>query len=264
MLADSPQHYAELAGYWQAKGRNKRIDVLLDIDVGMARTGSSPEVWHAFVQETKAAGSLPIVGVHAYEGHLGWNDTEACNATYRAAHDIAACLPAKQQKWVITSGTPTLCDALAYNGFKDARYQHQVSAGIAVVGDTRAVDGMRARDVNLRHALFVASRPVSSPAGYVCLDAGSKSIDPDMPADGVLVHDLRVVEVARVSEEHRVFRFEPTETVNANAPIFLSPSHACSTINLHGQVLYVRGDKFVGTGAIEARGHSLFVGDRRP
>ena len=123
---------------------------------------------------------------------------------------------------------------------------------------------MPADAIGVAPAAFVASRVVASPGpGRITLDAGSKAVAPDRapPACAVLGHPELVPE--RASEEHL-----PVAVTSGDAPardelLLLVPDHVCTTVNLYRHAVYVRGDRIVGTGAIEAAGRAAPWAERR-
>jgi D-serine deaminase-like pyridoxal phosphate-dependent protein len=46
--------------------------------------------------------------------------------------------------------------------------------------------------------------------------------------------------------------------------VWLVPDHACTTVNLHRNVIYVKAGSFVNRGEVEAMSRTLSVRDRRP
>lgn len=272
LLADSPAHARELAeGIDAARGQRMlqasehqttaegdlpAFDLWLDVDVGMHRTGSPAAAW-------REAGILDrpwplrLVGLHGYEGHLGWAERAAAFAAYDELCELATALaPAIAQ--VCTSGTHGYAHALAHPGLREGGWSHQVSPGTLVLSDRRSAHA--AADLGLRQAAFVCSRVVAQPGhDRITLDAGSKALAPDCPAPacGVLGQPSWLPLTA--SEEHRPVQVSDSPRPARGALVWLVPDHVCTTVNLHAEALYVRTDTVVGSAPVLARGHRPFL-----
>lgn len=261
ILLDSPDHAAAVSR-WR-RDRTARLSVHLDVDVGMARTGSLPQVWAAAAAALAADPRLEIAGLHGYEGHLAWHERELAAAAYDALLDLAHALRAAgvaSLRTLVTSGTHSYAAALAHPGLSRGTLHHQVSPGTIVLSDQRSAPA--ARDLGLRQAAFVAARVISRGAGRITLDSGSKAISPDRPARTVTVLGWPGLTPDRASEEHLVVHHE----VGAATPalgelVLLVPDHVCTTVNLYGRAVLLRGGAVIGDAAIEAQGHRLWLED---
>lgn len=251
LLADSPAHAIELARAIGAPGDLPAFDLWLDVDVGMHRTGSPAHVWHD-APPTASPWLVPL-GLHGYEGHLGWAERAAAHAGYDALCELAATLPFAVEQ-LCTSGTHGYAHALAHRGLADGPWSHQVSPGTVVLCDRRSAAA--AADLDLRQAAFVGSRVIALPGDdRITLDAGSKALAPDCPAPACAVlGEPRWVPLT-ASEEHRPVRIDDGPRPERGRLVWLVPDHVCTTVNLHAEALYVRTDAVVGSAPVLARGH---------
>jgi D-serine deaminase-like pyridoxal phosphate-dependent protein len=270
LLADSPSHAAELARFIEQSLRPPAdhqgplrtaspaaeedlpaFDLWLDVDVGMHRTGSAAAVW----READIATSpwLVPVGLHGYEGHLGWSERDAAFAGYDALCELASALPFTLEQ-VCTSGTHGYAHALAHQRLRAGSWSHQVSPGTLVLSDRRSTAA--AADLGLRQAAFVCSRVVALPGDdRITLDAGSKALAPDCPAPACAVLGEPAWVPLTASEEHRPVRIDQGPRPARGSLVWLVPDHVCTTVNLHAEALYVRTDVVVGSAPVLARGH---------
>ncbi|EDM75534.1 amino acid aldolase or racemase-like protein [Plesiocystis pacifica SIR-1] len=258
VLADSPAHLEALAA-WSG---SDPLSVLLDVDLGMGRTGSAPDRWRAL--EATPEG-LSLAGLHGYDGHHRWTHREAAHAGYGQLCALAQAFlerPALRIQGafeLLTSGTHSYAHALAYPGFAESKeapspnpWLHRVSPGTIVFNDRRSKPA--AEDLGLRQAAFVASRVISVGPGRATLDAGSKGVTPDADSRGscaVLGHPA--LSPRRASEEHLPLALpEPSleSSLEFGALAWLVPDHVCTTVNLHREALWIRGDRLVGRGPI--------------
>ena len=256
LLADSPAHLETLGRALEQRS-DAPVPVMLDVDLGMQRTGSPPPRWRAL--ERVPAG-LELSGLHGYDGHIGWDEPEAAARGYDAlcslAEELDTRLHAPAEPFeLVTSGTHSYAHALAHPGLAHVeRWQHRVSPGTVVLSDLRS--HRAAADIGLRQAAFVASRVISVGEGRVTLDAGSKGISPDVPPPNCAVLDHPELSPRRASEEH----LPCTVATDAEAPslgqlMWLVPAHVCTTVNLHREAVWIRDAAFAGTGAVVAAGH---------
>ena len=168
VIADDRDAIAALAA--AASRRGLSIPVLLDVDVGMHRTGiePGPAAVEVYRQLTVLDGVSPG-GLHVYDGHVRDRDpaTRAANAdqAFAAAVELrrmlqAAGLPVSR---LVAGGSPTF-PAHA------RRPDVELSPGTTVLWD--AGYGTALPDLPFQPAALLLSRVVSKPAGgRVCVDS---------------------------------------------------------------------------------------------
>jgi D-serine deaminase-like pyridoxal phosphate-dependent protein len=259
VLADSPEHLQALAAWTEAAGESSALEAILDVDIGMNRTGSAPGVWQGSLTGVlDPLAAVRVGGVHGYDGHLAWNDRDRAHRGYDELCTLARALPDPADVGlVVTSGTHSFAHALAHAGLACAPWLHQVSPGTVVLSDLRS--RAPAADLGLRQAAFVASRVISRPRpDRVTLDAGSKALSPDVPPPACMVLGWPHLVPLRASEEHGPVRVENGPAPDVGALLWLVPAHVCTTVNLHRRALWVRGDRMVGQGDVEATAHSVW------
>ncbi|HET6586050.1 MAG TPA: alanine racemase [Nannocystaceae bacterium] len=242
-LADAPDHLAALAASAPA------LELWLDVDVGMHRTGTASARWREWIPERPP--SARIAGLHGYEGHLGWHERTAAFAAYDALVELAAAIG--DVAAIHTSGSHGFAHALAHPALGRGPWRHEIGCGTLVLSDVASADPAAA--IGVRPAAFVAARVVARPGeDRVTLDAGSKAIAPDRPPPSCRVLAHPELRAGTPSEEHL-----PLIVAHGRAPgrdeiVWLVPDHVCTTVNLYREAIYIRGDRFVGTGPIEAAG----------
>lgn len=248
LLADSPEHLCQLDA--ALADTPARLTALLDVDVGMGRTGTSAELW---AQGSLSATNLDLVGLHGYEGHLSWAQAEEATQGYTQLATLADAV-AFDVQWIVTSGTHAFHHALQDAPLRDGPWQHQVSPGTLVLSDLRTAPA--AELLSLKQAAFVLSRVIATPgAGRVTLDAGSKGLNPDCPPPGCIAVDHPSLQASMASEEHRPCRVEPG-TLKLGDMVALVPEHVCTTVNLYRHAQLVRGDRDLGSAEVSAGSRS--------
>lgn len=258
VLADSPTHLDQLARDATQLGWHDPLAVMLDVDLGMHRTGSTPEVWRSL---SELPAPLALAGLHGYDGHLGWDQRAEAQLGYDRLCELATALsqlaaPGEMIE-LLTSGTHSYAHALTHAALREGGWQHRISPGTIVLSDLRS--HAAAADIGLRQAAFVATRVISVGPGRVTCDAGSKAITPDGKAPTCAVLDHPELTPLRASEEH--LPCELGELAGqAAAPalgqlLWLIPDHVCTTVNLHREAVWVQDGRFAGFGPVAASGH---------
>lgn len=266
LLADGPTHARELAGW--VGGPRAHVDLWLDVDLGMGRTGTVPEAWHAALSRglERELDPLPIRGLHGYDGHHRWTDRTAAWLGYDRLCELASSFDGRPLD-LVTSGTHSYAHALEHARLRSGPWRHQVSPGTIVFSDRRSADA--ARDLGLQQGAFVASRVVhvaegaagdANPApGRITLDAGSKGITPDGAPPTCEVVGWPGLCPQRASEEHLPVEVVSGPTPALGALLWLIPDHVCTTVNLYRFAIWIRDGRVAGYGPVDAASHSLWT-----
>lgn len=255
-VADCPAGVAALAAAARAAGTV--MDVLVDLNVGMDRTGIAPGPEAAAVYGLIAASpGLSPGGLHAYDGHLHDPDParlEAAAATafapvWRLRDELlAAGLPVPR---VVASGTPTL-RILA------RRPDVELGAGTPLLWD--AGQAVVCPDLDFLPAAVILSRVVSRPAAdRLCLDVGHKAVASEMPHPRLFLLGLEDAEFVGHSEEHLVIRTPRAAAYPVGTVVYAVPRHVCPTVNLHAEALAVVDGRAVDRWPIVARSRRISV-----
>jgi len=240
------------------------VDVFLDLDPGMRRTGIPVGDRDAILALARAAGPR-FRGLHHYEGHLhgALDERRArCFACYRALLALAAALESEgglPPGELITSGTPAFLHALAFPELESCAWTHRVSPGTVVLHDLRSEE--ENPGLGLVPAAVVLSRVVSRPArDVVTSDAGSKSIAAEAgdPCAVALGHPELVA--LSPSEEHLPWRVTAGAAPERGTPLMLVPRHVCPTVNLAEEALLVEEGRVLRTAPVRARAHDVLAG----
>lgn len=255
-LADSDRGVADLAAAAAAKGVT--LDVLVDLDVGMHRTGVAAGPGAAAVYRLIAATpGLAPGGLHAYDGHLHDTDHDRLVAATRAAFApvwrlrddlLAAGLPVPL---VVASGTPTFPILAEREGV-------EVGAGTTVLWD--AGQPQLCPDLDFLNAAVLLARVVSRPTpDRLCLDLGHKAVASEMPHPRVRIFGLEDAAFPVHSEEHLVVATPRAAAYPEGTVLYALPRHVCPTVALHAEVVVVEGGRAVDRWPVAARARRLTV-----
>jgi len=245
-------------------GDGREIDLLVDLDVGMHRTGIAPELAAPLYRKLASMPGVTPGGLHAYDGHLRDPDlatrqsqADAAFAPARALADELAAegLPVPR---IVVGGTPTLpCHATR------ADADIELSPGTVVFWDAGYATGLR--DMDFLPAALVLTRVVSKPGGdRVCLDLGHKAVASEMPHPRVelmRLDDPRPLPATFIghSEEHLVLETPEASRIAVGDVFYGIPWHVCPTVALHGRAVVVREGRAVDSWAVTARERTITV-----
>jgi D-serine deaminase-like pyridoxal phosphate-dependent protein len=245
-LADCGEHLDALEA---AALPGERIEVFLDLDCGMGRTGIAPSteaeaLWRSLCERR----ALFPAGLHTYDGHIqaGTTDELAAQVAESSAPVQALrerlALPA-----LIAGGTPSF-------PFHAARGDVAVSPGTTALWSwciAEKCPEMRGYD----YAAVLATRVVSRPAsGRLTLDLGHKAVAAENPLSRrVKFPALPDAVVVSQSEEHLVVETSRTRDFPPGTMLFGYPWHICPTVALHSHVAVVENHRAVGRWNVTAR-----------
>lgn len=245
-----------------AAEKGQTLEVRLEIDTGMKRTGVPPERALDIALEISGMKGIRLTGIYTFKGlmHAGIFTPDCSLAAREEAEimgDVKARLDMKgiEVKDVSGGSTPTAIPASACSQITEVRpgtyvfYDYMnVKAGVCTLEDCAAV---------------VKTTVVSTPYDdLIIVDAGSKSICPDVPLGtdpyrfesyGYIV-EYPALMLTRLSEEHGIIHVpENAERPKIGEVISIIPNHICTTVNLYDR-LYLEKDGKVDLVRIDARG----------
>jgi len=249
-LADDPGVVATLDR--EARAAGTTIEVLIDLDVGMGRTGIAPGPAALELYRTIATSpGLRAGGLHAFDGHLRQNtlpDRIAAAADGIAKTDalraelLRQSLPVPR---VVAGGTPTF-------PVHARRPDVECSPGTCVLSDAGYVTLLP--DLDFLHAAVLLTRVISRPGtNRLCLDLGHKSVASEMPHPRAVFPAIPDAKGVTHSEEHLVIETVRAADFPVGTAIYALPWHICPTVALHDRVQVVRNGRRVDEWQVTAR-----------
>jgi D-serine deaminase-like pyridoxal phosphate-dependent protein len=216
-----------------------QLDVLLDLNLGMNRTGIEiGDQAAALYRAISSAPGLRAAGFHAYDGHLHDESSQrleqTVDATYQAVWRLRDTLVAAglDVPRIVAGGTPT-------SGFLARHPGVEVGAGTTVLWD--AGQAKVCPDLDYLSAAVLLTRIVSKPTpGRLCLDLGHKAVASEMPHPRVTLLGLEGASFERHSEEHLVIKTPQADQFAIGHVFYGIPTHICPTVALHSEVAVVR------------------------
>ena len=255
MVLDHPDAAAELGA--AALGP---IQVIIDIDVGMGRTGCNDALQAAAVARAIAAQpNLRLLGVQGYGG--SWQHMEGANARADAAAQgmtrlqaaIAAIRAAGGEVSVVTGGGTGTFAADAAQGvlneiqpgsfaFMDREYRDALKSD---------PDGAFEQSLAIHTSVISANHPK-----WVTVDGGLKAFSTDGPTPRPLTPPFANAAFRFFGDEHGMLVRPEGVAVARGDRIAFVPGHIDPTLDRYDLLHLVQGDVLVDIVRIDARGGS--------
>jgi D-serine deaminase-like pyridoxal phosphate-dependent protein len=235
------------------------IDVYLDLNVGMNRTGIAPgkEALQLYIDCDLLPGINPV-GLHAYDGHIHEADmvtrTEKCNECYERVSKLQADLIQKgyPEPVIIAGGSPTY-------PIHAKRENIECSPGTFVYWDKGYQTGFSEQP--FLPAALVVSRVISLPdETKICLDLGHKSVAAEKDLNS-RVHFINAPELILTgqSEEHLVAEAGKAHKYKVGDVLYGMPFHICPTVALYERAITIEDNKTNGEWKNIARDRKITI-----
>ncbi|MDE0637183.1 MAG: D-TA family PLP-dependent enzyme [Candidatus Poribacteria bacterium] len=233
------------------------VKVMLDLDVGMQRTGISVgEAAVEIYESIDQSDSLQAWGLHVYDGHIHDKDLTAreasCNQSLAQVEKMQDMLSAKRLAvpLIVMGGTPTFPIYAKTPGV-------EASPGTFVFHDYGYTTHYP--DLGFTPAALLLSRVISIPTpNRITLDLGHKAIAAD--PDGVrgIILNIDNAEVDKQHEEHWAVNIPEDTPVQIGQEVYVCPTHICPCVALHPFYYVVDADGYCqGTWEVTARNRSV-------
>ncbi|NBV23392.1 MAG: D-TA family PLP-dependent enzyme [Proteobacteria bacterium] len=255
-VADDADAIRALGAAFAAAGRS--LDLYLDVDVGMHRTGVVPGA--KAVELYRLIASTPglrAAGLHVYDGHNHVTDlaqrTAQCEREWASVLTLRTDLQAAQLTVpnIVAGGTPTF-------PIHAKRADVECSPGTCVLWDFGY--GEKLPDMDFLPAAILLTRVISKPGeNRLCLDLGHKAVAAENPHPRVKFLNLPAAEAVMQSEEHLVVETAQAKEFAVGDVLYGVPRHICPTVALHSFVTTVRDGKADGRWQVTARERQLTV-----
>jgi len=238
----------------RASGEFIEINVYLDINVGMNRTGELPygNTVNLFKECLKLNG-IRVIGLHAYDGHITDKDFEKRKAradlafnSLEKTKDLLGEIN-KESLRIVVGGSPTF-------PIHSKRENVECSPGTFVFWDK----GYRVMlpEQHFDYAAVLATRIISLPnETTICIDLGYKAIASEMPLESraIFLNAPELI-IKSHSEEHMTLTVAKNHSYKVGDVLYAVPHHICPTVALYDKMAIVNKNKIDGFWDITARG----------
>jgi len=250
-VAVAVDHWDQAAAISQAaSAAGSVVRLLVEVDIGMGRCGVQPG--QPALDLARRIVELPGVefaGLQAYEGHLvNVLDRAERGERARAAMQLAI----DTRRLLENAGVPVSCvsgcSSATYDATGTMAGVDEIQAGTYATMDRQYQRLAPEFQIALSLLVRVISRPAANKA---VLDVGVKGAGAEFGVPGI--RDFPDVEITHfMAEEHVVVRNVPDWKIGQS--LHLIPTHACTTCNLHRELVVHEAGRVVDVWPIEASG----------
>jgi len=227
------------------------VPLLIEVDIGMGRCGVAPgSPALELARQIRDFPSVAFEGLQAYEGHLvnvldRAERAERARDAMQQAIDTRRLIEAAGIRVAGVSG----CSSATYDSTGTMEGVDEIQAGTYATMDRQYQRLAHEFEIALSLQVRVISRPAT---GKAVLDVGVKGAGSEFGVPAI--RDYPEVEITSfLSEEHAVVRNTPDWKIGEL--LQLIPSHACTTCNLHRELIVHEEGIVVEVWPIEASGH---------
>lgn len=234
------------------------VDAFLDINVGMDRTGVSPENALALYRACHQMQGINIVGIHGYDGQINDPDVirrkKAADYSFRILDEVREIVQVNglSQPVAVIGGSPTFAIHAQRKGV-------ECSPGTFVYWDRSYQELFP--DLPFLPAALVVSRVVSIVnEKRICLDLGHKAVAAENPLNR-RIHFLNAEGLKAVSqsEEHLVVETADPHAYGIGDLVYGMPFHICPTCALYNEAYVIENGRVIETWQMVARDRRISV-----
>ncbi len=235
-----------------------RLDVLVDVNIGLGRTGLEPNAAGALARGLANDPALRLRGLQAYGGHL----MHVHDRAERREKSLAALKPVGELADELRKeGLPI--DIVSGGGTgtfdidPEAKVFTELQAGSYVFMDREYCDVWEEGREPFLNSLFVQTTVISANvAGLVTTDAGIKSFAADAGAPTIASGAPEGSKYFLFGDEQGGVFLGPNGKSNVGDVIRCVVPHCDPTVNLYDCYHVVRGDALIALWPVDARGQS--------
>ncbi|SHH34368.1 D-TA family PLP-dependent enzyme [Flavobacterium johnsoniae] len=242
-----------------AKENNLKLNVYLDLNTGMNRTGFSIlQDWTALIDKIIKLKNLHFEGIHIYDGHLKGTVEERTHTASNSFSEIKEKAEAIEQKLgyelkIVAGGSNTF-------PFYAAQENVECSPGTFVFWDFNYQSNLP--EQNFKPALVIVGTIISKPTNStLCIDIGYKAVSSENPIDKrlVILNDENLIPTAH-SEEHLILENRGKNEYKIGDTIYALPYHVCPTCALYDAVQVVnKGHQICDQWKVAARSREISI-----
>ncbi len=235
------------------------VNVFIDINVGMNRTGIAPNDAAILLYEyLQSATHLHFAGLHVYDGQHRQADPlereKACDKAFEQVYQWVEKLEEKgfKRPLIIAGGSPSF-------SVHAKKLDRECSPGTNIFWDHGYAT--ICPEQHFTPAVHIVTRVISKPSSNrVCLDLGHKAVASENEITKRVYFpsntDLKPV---GQSEEHLVMETEHAEKYHVGDILIGIPYHICPTVALHETLIAIENDQVVGEWQVAARKRKINI-----
>ena len=233
------------------------LNVFLDLNVGMNRTGILPQNAFELFQYCLALSNINPIGLHGYDGNINDTDINIRQQRSDIAYDNIQALVKRILDQlhilpvILSGGSPSFATHLLRKGV-------EVSPGTFIFWDYGYKTMLPAEPYS--YAALVISRVISIiDAHTICTDLGHKAVAAENPLPRV--HFLNAPQAIPIgqSEEHLMLQVRDSTKYTPGDVLYGVPIHICPTVALYDKAVVIENNTATSEWAVTARGRKITV-----
>ncbi len=244
-IVSRPEHLEALSRAAAACGSD--IDVYIDLDTGMHRTGvQTGEEAGRLYAEAAATPGLNVLGVHIFDGQMHRPSFEERETIFQQSLDFAHDTWDRARRQGLEVVDNVAGGSWSFHYFlRDENFR--VSPGTWIYWDASSIEQ---KDLGFKIAALVLGQAIDRDDLHdtVTLDIGSKAISSDPPTERrfkLIGHPSCVL--TSQSEEHGVVKLNGAD-IGVGEFVFAAPGHVCTASAKYPEALVVGEDgNLIGT-----------------
>lgn len=235
------------------------VNVFIDINVGMNRTGIAPNDEAIELYEyLHSATHLIFAGLHVYDGQHRQADPlereKACDKAFEQVYQWLEKIEKRgyERPLIIAGGSPSF-------SIHAKKSDRECSPGTNIFWDQGYAT--ICPEQNFIPAVHIVTRVISKPShNRVCLDLGHKAVASENEITKRVYFpsntDLKPV---GQSEEHLVMETEQADKYKVGDILIGIPYHICPTVALHETLIAIDNDQVIGEWQVAARKRKINI-----
>ena len=240
-----------------ATRNNIVINIFIDLNVGMNRTGILPKDALKLIEKiANHLTNLEIKGLHAYDGHIRDFDMDTridhVQQDFIDFHELIDKIDPNNKYELVVGGTPSFLVHRTNDRFV-------CSPGTFVFFDIGYSNLFPENTFKI--AVQIISRVISKPtSSSICIDLGHKSVAAENPIENrVRFIDFPHWTLKSQSEEHGIIDVQDHSNIEIGQIIRMYPYHICPTVALHQNLQVIEHDDLVGEWLVKARNRKINI-----
>lgn len=235
------------------------LPTLVDLDVGMGRTGIDPDRAEALYRLVDQLPGLRADGLHAYDGHI--RDADRAARITSATPGVERVLGLRDRLLASGLDVPRLVLGGTPSFPVHCRLDEpnvELSAGTAPFFDL----GYQSKypDLPFTPAALLLTRVITGPKGdRATLDLGHKAVAADPAGERLRLVDCSGVKLGPQSEEHLVIEGPGVASLREGEPLLAVPTHVCPTCALHSWAEVIEDGEVVDRWVVAARDRMIGI-----
>ena len=249
-LIDNAESARNISSVFGKKGA--RIDVFIDLNIGMNRTGIVPADALSLFDLCQNFNGITVIGFHAYDGHLRDPDlkvrTQGCDESFAKVEALKNEIFKLRgiNLIIVTGGTTTF-------SIHSKRKNIECSPGTIIYWD-KGYQSMFG-ELPFLWAAVLITRIISKPdEETICVDLGHKSVAAENSLNS-RVYFLNGPDLQPIgqSEEHLILKAGKNNSFKIGDVLYGVPYHICPTVALYDETVVVDDHQSIGRWTTTAR-----------